>query len=107
MESPVHNYNFINMKNAAWTLTDVDRNQWGRKLSEGIYEFKQIFSFYEDYEVRATIVLANYTLNEQIECLSSFNYKWEPISKTFRDSQGCVVSDWVIAECLFEMRYFV
>lgn len=92
------------MEHAAWTLTDVDRNQWGRKLSEGIYEFKE---GEDEDEVRATIVLADYTLQEQIECLSAFNYKWEAISKTFRDSQGCVVSDWVIAECVFEMRYFV
>lgn len=50
------------MEHAAWTLTDVDRNQWGRKLSEGIYEFKEGED--EDDEVRATIVLADYSLDE-------------------------------------------
>jgi hypothetical protein len=89
-----------------WICTDPATNQYGRQLTEFLFEFK------EDGKEITGIDLTGYK-NKQIEvCINSFGYtlannktkfllhkeKYQPIYSLYGKQ-----SNWIIAECLFEM----
>jgi len=82
-----------------WTLTDADTQQYGRKLSEWVYEFKQTG---KDCQ---TIDLSEYSAAQVEEIINSYGYTLEPwpndtfIFDIYHDKETV---NWIIAECIFE-----
>jgi len=76
-----------------WICTDIDNNQFGRKIKDGVYEFKENGSL-------GQINLSTYTHKEKEEILSSYGYIFK--DGKFIDCCGDIVTDWIIAECIFE-----
>lgn len=84
--------------NKNWILTDPDRKQYGRKLSNNIFEFKEFNENENDWEIM-TINLNHYN-NKQIEYfISGYYSSLEEINKIYKEQ-----SDWIIAECIFEQE---
>ena len=86
-----------------WILTDPDTNQYGKKISNKIFEFKQS-DINDNYPV--TIDLNDYTYEQIENCINSYGYTifnagmgMLNIDKEYGDD-----ADWIIAECLFEME---
>ena len=86
-----------------WICTDSDQKQYGRQLSENLYEFKE-------KGIDATIIDMTegvYEIKEVESCINSYGYtlltgdnksdKFENINELYGDS-----TQWIIAECLFE-----
>lgn len=90
-----------------WVCTDPDQNQWGRQIGDDMYEFKEDDPFEEDDGVRQeTIVLSHYSDKIKEYCINSFGYSLyetkdgnQNIDELYGDQ-----SDWIIAECLFELN---
>ena len=103
-----------------WKLTDPDNFQYGRKISEGVYEFKEfdrnnyalnladyptedifintVFDHSEFWE-EMTIVMSQYT-EEQIQKHISAYYKdVDHIKEIYGDDW-----EWIVAECIFEQE---
>lgn len=84
-----------------WVCTDPDSQQYGRRITEFIFDFKQ------EKSLPQTINLAHYT-DQQIEgIINSYGYTLKtPIF--FKDGLRNVrevygeEANWVIAECIFE-----
>lgn len=88
-----------------WIETDTDSNQWGRKMGDGIYEFKEDRVCNPDTESRetyhSTIFLRNYSEEEKLSAVKSFGYaSLEVLESIYGDH-----AEWVLAECLFELEY--
>lgn len=83
-----------------WICTDQDTNQWGRKLSDGIYEFKQDNRYPDGTieTVTATIKLGDYTYDQISDHLMSFGYTVGGLIT----SLGGEDAEWMMAECIFE-----
>lgn len=101
-----------------WICTDPDNQQYGRKLSPGVYQFKEwdrnnycssgtcnTPEFKQDnfdndqYWVDETITMAHYT-QEQIQNHISAYYKdLNEVKETYGDDWECIV-----AECIFEQE---
>jgi hypothetical protein len=80
-----------------WILTDPSTQQYGRKVRDKVYEFKEkritdpISNEKEDYQ--SVIDLNDYTTEEIKSTLNAY---------------GLIIEDteeWIIAECLFEQEY--
>ena len=71
------------MRKGKWICTDGDNQQYGRKLTETIYEFKE-------GNVTSVIDLDDYTSEQMKEY-------YEPYG--FPDGS---LTNWIIAECIFE-----
>lgn len=95
-----------------WICTDTDTNQYGRKITDTVYEFKEfrhqdyfintvdypdastfIDTVWDNsvYWVQVTIDLAEYSEEEIKHALTAFGYEDE--------------SNWIKAECLFEVNF--
>ena len=86
-----------------WVCTDPDTNQYGRQLSDTLYEFK------EDGKEPTIIDLADgiHEFKEIEHCINAYGYtllcgdnkndKLQNIKEVFGHS-----TQWIIAECLFE-----
>jgi len=98
-----------------WTCTDPDNFQYGRKVSPGVYQFKEwigggklevpvgktvkeCFNESGHWE-EDTIVLANFTDAEIREHVSAYYNSLEDLKEIYGDD-----SDWIIAECIFEQQ---
>lgn len=73
------------MRKGKWICTDPDNQQYGRKLTETIYEFKE-------HNVTMVVDLDEYT-SEQMK------KAYEPYG--FPDGD---LTNWIIAECIFEQE---
>ena len=103
-----------------WKLTDGDNFQYGRKVRDGVYEFKEfdrhnytinvddyptedIFidsvfdnsEFWEDM----TIVMSQYTDAQIREHVSSYYESLEALKEIYGDDW-----EWIVAECIFEQE---
>jgi len=83
---------YIKKENESWTCTDEDNQQYGRQLSERIFEFKE--RGYTDI-----IKLDDYNLKEINNIISSYYLSIEELKKEYKEN-----SDWIIAECIFEQE---
>jgi hypothetical protein len=85
---------------AAWVCTDPDMNQWGRKIEERTYEFKQYMGYPDGSKVKEEeiINLNKYTDKQIADHISTFGYTIEGLKKDCPNDGG----DWLIAECIFE-----
>jgi hypothetical protein len=111
----VHN---LTEKEVNWTCTDPNTGQFGRKISDAIFEFKQVDSYYEsedgvpfipqyvvdnpqDYDddyIKKIIYLSNYTEIEIEEFVSGYYDSLDNLKIIYKED-----SNWMIAECIFEM----
>lgn len=89
--------------NGEWVCTDEDNAQWGRQISENVFEFKEDQEWPDGYKetIQETIDLTEYT-EKQIEDTIKSYYPGK--LKDLIDSGE--IDNWIIAECLFEMRMF-
>ena len=88
------------LKKASWTLTDPSTNQYGRQLSPLQFEFK------EDNQEAAVINLNDYKFGEIESSINSFGYTLFDSTKGNRNITELYgpASQWIIAECLYELR---
>lgn len=106
-----------------WTCTDPDNFQYGRKLSPGVYQFKEFDrhiadgKFYTlkelpyyvqklkvlvdfncpDFWVEDTISLTNFTDDEILSHISPYYNSLEDVKLIYGDDW-----EWIVAECIFE-----
>jgi hypothetical protein len=73
------------MRKNKWICTDSDNKQYGRKLTENIYEFKE-------GNVTSVIDLEEYTSEQMKKALEPYGM---PIDS---------LTNWIIAECIFEQE---
>ena len=71
------------MKKNKWICTDKNNEQYGRKITENIYEFKE-------KGIQLVIDLDNYTSEEMKKAYEPYGF---PIGS---------LTNWIIAECIFE-----
>lgn len=90
-------------KTIKWVTTDSSTNQQGRRISNGVFEFK------EDGREQQTIDLSKFSQKLIENTIASYGYclgKPLPLSKLMNlydigNSKEEV--DWLCAECLFEL----
>jgi hypothetical protein len=96
-----------------WTCTDPDNKQFGRKLSPGVYEFKEwiggdtmkkslIEQIEEDWNrpgswEQKTITVADYTPEEIQSHISGYYKDVNEVKEIYGDFW-----EWIVAECIFE-----
>lgn len=98
-----------------WTCTDPDNFQYGRKISDGVYQFKEwiggaklevpvgktikeCFDEPGDWE-EDTIVLTNFNDEEIANHVSAYYDSVEQVHEIYGDD-----AEWIIAECIFEQQ---
>ena len=83
-----------------WICTDPDVNQFGRKIGDKLYEFKQDMKYPNDVVVveENEINLNDYTEEEINDHLSPYGWSIEQLKEenTLEDAE------WLMAECIFE-----
>ncbi len=98
-----------------WTCTDPDNFQYGRKLSPGVYQFKEWIGgglLNEEVSITVekefnksgcweedTIVLANFNDDEIRGHVSAYYDSLEQLKETYGDDW-----EWIVAECIFEQQ---
>lgn len=93
----------MGLENIDWECTDLDNEQYGRFISDRIYEFKEknrgLSEYGEEEFIEIYVNLDNYTEGEVEEYTSPYYDSIEEIIEIYGDS-----SDWIIAECIFEQE---
>jgi len=106
------------MNTETWQLTDGSLYQYGRKISEGHYEFREfdrnnylipegrnddefIDSVWDDSEfwVEQTIIMSDYTEKQIDNYISGYYDNVDEVKGQYDDDWECVV-----AECIFEQE---
>lgn len=84
-----------------WECTDPDNEQYGRKISEGVYEFKEKdhHSESDDDYVEMTITMSNYTPEQIADYISGYYPSMAVLELSYGDD-----SEFIIAECIFEQE---
>ncbi len=72
------------MRKGKWVCTDGSTQQYGRKITDKIYEFKE-------GDKQRVINLDNYTSEKKKEAYEPYGF---PIGS---------LTNWIIAECIFEL----
>lgn len=117
-------------KDKTWIVTDASTHQYGRKLSDWIFEFrefnKQDYSIntedYEDEDIfietvwdndvfwnTGTIDLSEYCAKDVEQIINAYGYTLEPWSDgtfIFDLYKNKETVNWVIAECIFESEIY-
>lgn len=90
-----------------WIVTDIDCNQQMLQHSSTKFTFKEDrlvdpeSGKVEVFEM--DINLEDYSKEEIVDCLLSYGYT-EQMENMFTDSTGALISNAIIAECLFEQE---
>lgn len=88
-----------------WICTDPATNQWGRKIGNKLYEFKED-TYYPFNAVvgtaQAEVNLNDYTDEEIDEILAS--YGWS--IKQLKTEHIIEEAEWLMAECIFEQTAY-
>ena len=89
--------------NKKWVCTDIDNQQYGRQLSETIFEFKEVNRELDGYdegeEIQILINLDDYSDEEKEDRVSCYYDCVEEIKAIYGED-----ADWIIAECIFEQE---
>lgn len=101
-----------------WKLTDPDNHQYGRKVSEGVFQFREfdrnLYSInLDDYPTEEifietiwdnsvfwkedTIVLEDFNENEILMHISPYYNSLEQVKEIYGNDW-----QWIVAECIFE-----
>lgn len=86
------------INNSKWVLTDPTTNQYGRRIDENIFEFKE--GDYEDGVVQAVIDISEYTEEEIENCVSSYYSNLNEVKELYEYDWK-----WIVAECIFEIYH--
>lgn len=86
-----------------WKCTDLDSEQYGRFISDRIYEFKEknrgLSEYDQDEFIEIYVNLDNYTEGEIEDYISAYYESVKEIKNIYGED-----SDWIIAECVFEQE---
>jgi hypothetical protein len=87
-----------------WICTDPDTKQFGRKIGQRVYEFKQECKYPDGLiiEEEAEIWLDDYTDEEINDYLSPYSWSIEQLKK----DNSLEDAEWLMAECIFEQTIF-
>lgn len=92
--------------NTAWICTDDSTNQWGRRVSETVWEFKEDVKIplQQTITVQFEIDLTEYTVEKVENCINTYGYTLHPLSD---GKSRCIYNEstdvkFLIAEMLFE-----
>lgn len=108
------------MESGTWTCTDPDNFQYGRKISDGIFEFKEfdrsnysvvgetyeekqefadrVFE-HDEFWTQCTIDLSKYSDETKESVASSYYGSLEELKEINGESW-----EWILAECIFEIE---
>ena len=94
----------MNTAENEWVCTDSDMNQWGRKIGDRVYEFKQDMKYPNGMVVKEEeeIDLNKYSEEEINDHLSP--YGWD--IKQLKEENILEDAEWLMAECIFEQIAF-
>lgn len=98
----------MNTQDKPWILTDPDTEQYGRKLSDWVYEFKEKTKdddWMENDFVELEIDMSKYSANQVEPIINAYGYTLEPWSDgtfIFDLYKNKETVNWIIAECIFE-----
>lgn len=83
-----------------WTCTDPNTQQYGRKLSNWTFEFKE-------GNIKEIIDLYKYSSEKVEPIINAYGYSLLPYKKEFIYSiyKNTESVNWIIAECIFEQLY--
>lgn len=87
-----------------WICTDPNMNQWGRKIEDKVYEFKQD-TYYPDGTIvkeKAEIDLNDYTEKEINDHLLAYGWCIEQL----KEENSLEDAEWLMAECIFEQEVY-
>lgn len=92
-----------NIKPIPWTITDTSTSQFGRKISDKVFEFKETR---KRKVFQMTIDLTTYDREYIEDVITSYGYTLDETDDNYigkiYEVEG--EADWIIAECLFEME---
>jgi hypothetical protein len=84
-----------------WICTDPYNKQYGRKIADGKYEFRERNRFHkindEGREIEITINLSDYSEKEIENHISAYYSSLDELKEIYGED-----SEWIIAECIFE-----
>lgn len=104
-----------------WTCTDPDTHQYGRKIKDGHYQFREFdrFNYYintdeypsedvfidtvwdnDEFWVEEDIILSHYTDGEVRNHVSAYYESMEQLRKYYDEEEA----EWIIAEIIFEQE---
>ena len=88
------------METKKWICTDIDAKQYGRKLRDKVYEFKQKTEYPDGFiaDEQDVIDLTDYTEEEINSHLSPYGWSIEQL----REENTTEDAEWLMAECIFE-----
>ncbi len=116
IQTDIHNNNFSEecaikeysefaktYENFGWSCTDPDNRQYGKKLDESHYVFKEFHSefaeTYEDQWIEMDILLSHYSEDQINNHISSYYDSVDQIKELYGDDW-----EWIVAECIFEQE---
>ena len=86
-----------------WICTDPDNEQYGKQISERVFEFKELATNEDEYDfgeyIELKINLDDYTQEEVEEYISAYYTDLNEIFNIYGEE-----ADWIIAECIFEQE---
>lgn len=86
-----------------WICTDSDNEQYGRKIANGVYEFKEKNRGLSEYEpeefIEISIFLAQYSEEKINSHISAYYDSIDQIKRFYGDDW-----EWIVAECIFEQE---
>ena len=89
--------------NTEWQCTDPDNEQYGRYISDRIYEFKEknrgLTDYEEDEFIQILIDLDDYSSDDAEDCVSAYYSGIDEVKQIYGAD-----FEWVIAECIFEQE---
>lgn len=87
-----------------WICTDPNINQWGRKIGDRLYEFKQDMKYPDESVIteQGEINLNDYSDEFINDILSSYGWSIEQL----KEENSLKDAEWLMAECIFEQTIF-
>lgn len=86
-----------------WVCTDLDNEQYGRQISDGVFEFKEknrgLLEYEEDEFIEIIIDLGQYSTEEIDNHISAYYRDIHEVEEIYGKD-----ADWIIAECIFEQE---
>ena len=86
-----------------WVCTDGSLDQWGRQISENVYEFKEknrdLIGYEEDEFIEITIDLDDYSSTYVEDIISAYYSGIDEVKQLYGTD-----FEWILAECIFEQE---
>lgn len=89
-------------QNFGWICTDPDNKQFGKKLSDGHYLFKELdpnAAEYEDRWIEFDILISHYDEEKVNNHISSYYKSIDEVKELYGEDW-----EWIVAECIFEQE---